>query len=76
MAKFPSSERFSIEGGEAAIVVMEIAIRLFTAANIEEIVIGMAHRGRLNVLAKILEKPYHAVLSGFAGVFALPEDIE
>ena len=74
--KFPGTKRFSIEGGEAAIVVMEVAIKLFSAANIEEIVIGMAHRGRLNVLTKILGKPYHALLSEFAGVLAFPEDLD
>ena len=74
--KFPGTKRFSIEGGEAAIVVMEMAIELSAAADIEEIVIGMAHRGRLNVLTKVLGKPYSAMLSEFFGVLAFPEDLD
>ena len=74
--KFPGTKRFSIEGGEAVIAAMEMAIELSAASGIEEIVIGMAHRGRLSVLTKVLDKAYHAMLSEFSGVLAFPEDLD
>ncbi|QCB62097.1 2-oxoglutarate dehydrogenase E1 component [Wolbachia endosymbiont of Brugia malayi] len=74
--KFPGHKRFSIEGGESAIVAIERIISDSTTFGIEEIVLGMAHRGRLNVLTKVMEKEYAAMLSEFQGNLAYPSDLE
>jgi 2-oxoglutarate dehydrogenase E1 component len=73
--KFPGAKRFSIEGGEAAIAAVEAVIDRSVNAGIERVVIGMAHRGRLNMLTRILGKPYHAMISEFQGNFGHPEDL-
>ncbi len=65
--KFPGYKRFSIEGGETAIVALEKIINDSCDFGIEEIIFGMAHRGRLNVLTKVIGKEYAAVLSEFRG---------
>ncbi|MCA4775058.1 2-oxoglutarate dehydrogenase E1 component [Wolbachia endosymbiont of Mansonella ozzardi] len=74
--KFPGHKRFSIEGGESAIVAIERIINDSVAFGIEEIVLGMAHRGRLNVLTKVMGKEYSAVLSEFQGNLAYPSGLE
>ncbi|MDM8335573.1 2-oxoglutarate dehydrogenase E1 component [Wolbachia pipientis] len=74
--KFPGYKRFSIEGGESAIVAVEKIISDSAAFGIEEIVLGMAHRGRLNVLTKVVGKEYAAMLSEFQGNLAYPSDLE
>lgn len=74
--KFPGYKRFSIEGGESAIVAIEKIISKSTSFGIEEIVLGMAHRGRLNVLTKILGKEYFAMLSEFQGNSSYPDKID
>jgi 2-oxoglutarate dehydrogenase E1 component len=62
---FPGQKRFSIEGTDMVIPVIDAVIRNAAAAGTREVVIGMAHRGRLNVLAHILGKPYSAILTEF-----------
>ena len=62
---FPGQKRFSIEGNDMAIPMIDAVIRNATAAGTREVVIGMAHRGRLNVLAHILGKPYSSILAEF-----------
>lgn len=74
--KFPGYKRFSIEGGESAIVAIERVISDSTAFGIEEIVLGMAHRGRLNVLTKVMGKEYAAMLSEFQGNLVYPSGLE
>ncbi|NUY39815.1 2-oxoglutarate dehydrogenase E1 component [Wolbachia endosymbiont of Litomosoides brasiliensis] len=74
--KFPGYKRFSIEGGESAIVAIERIISDSTTFGIEEIVLGMAHRGRLNVLTKVMGKEYAAMLSEFQGNLAYPSNLE
>ncbi|MFP3033895.1 MAG: 2-oxoglutarate dehydrogenase E1 component, partial [Wolbachia sp.] len=74
--KFPGYKRFSIEGGESAIVAIERIISDSAAFSIEEIVLGMAHRGRLNVLTKVMGKEYAAMLSEFQGNLAYPSGLE
>lgn len=71
--KFPGTKRFSIEGGEGAIAAMEYAIEKSVEHGVEEVVLGMAHRGRLNTLTKVMGKPYHAMLSEFRGELAFPD---
>ncbi len=63
--KFPGQKSFSLEGGEAMIPMMDQLIEYGSAHGIEEFVIGMAHRGRLNMLANILRKPYRDIFSEF-----------
>ncbi|CAG5057190.1 unnamed protein product [Parnassius apollo] len=74
--KFPGYKRFSIEGGELAIVAIERIISDSAAFGIEEVVLGMAHRGRLNVLTKVMGKEYAAMLSEFQGNLAYPSGLE
>lgn len=63
--KFLGKKRFSLEGGESTIPALDIAINRGAELGVEEVVIGMAHRGRLNVLTNILQKPYEQVFNEF-----------
>ncbi|MDD9331962.1 MAG: 2-oxoglutarate dehydrogenase E1 component, partial [Wolbachia sp.] len=74
--KFPGYKRFSIEGGESTVVAIEKVISNSTTFGIKEVVIGMAHRGRLNVLTKVMGKEYSAMLSEFQGNLAYPGDLD
>jgi 2-oxoglutarate dehydrogenase E1 component len=74
--KFPGTKRFSIEGGEGAITAMEHTIKESVKYGIREVIIGMAHRGRLNTLTKVMGKPYHAMLSEFKGELAYPSTMD
>jgi 2-oxoglutarate dehydrogenase E1 component len=65
--RFPGQKRFSLEGAEALIPALEAVIEVGAEHGIKEFIIGMAHRGRLNVLANIMKKPYHNIFSEFAG---------
>lgn len=65
--KFPGFKSFSLEGGEALIPALEAVIERAADLNYEEFVIGMPHRGRLNVLANILHKPYETIFKEFDG---------
>ena len=60
-------KRFSIEGGEALVPLLDTLVETGSAQGLEEMVIGMAHRGRLNVLAHLLRKPYEVILDEFEG---------
>ncbi len=71
--KFPGTKRFGLDGGESAIPALETIIRTAAELGGEEIVIGMPHRGRLNVLANVMGKPYAAILSEFQGKAVLDE---
>jgi 2-oxoglutarate dehydrogenase E1 component len=59
------AKRFSVEGGESVIPMLELIIDHAAPRGVEEIVIGMAHRGRLNVLINVLELPPHDILAAF-----------
>lgn len=65
--KFLGQKRFSLEGAEALIPALDSVIQTGSELGIEEFIIGMAHRGRLNVLTNIMEKPYKEVFSEFEG---------
>ena len=65
--KYPGTKRFGLDGGESAIPALEAIIRTLGELGVDEIVIGMPHRGRLNVLANIMGKPYPAIFSEFQG---------
>ncbi len=63
---YPGQKRFSIEGTDALVPMLDEIISGALDSETREIIIGMAHRGRLNVLAHVLEKPYSAVLAEFS----------
>ncbi|MEW6271026.1 MAG: 2-oxoglutarate dehydrogenase E1 component [Thermodesulfobacteriota bacterium] len=65
--KYPGQKRFSLEGGETLIPMLELLIDGCAEVSIEQLVLGMAHRGRLNVLANVVRKPYEMILSEFEG---------
>ncbi len=73
--KFVGQKRFSLEGGESLIPMLSSLIDASAHLGVAEIVMGMAHRGRLNVLANILDKPYELIFSEFQGAF-LPKNIQ
>jgi len=73
--KYPGAKRFSLEGGETFIPMLETLLEGCAAASIEHVVLGMAHRGRLNVLANIVRKPYEMILSEFEGS-SLPDWVQ
>jgi 2-oxoglutarate dehydrogenase E1 component len=68
-AHYLGQKRFSIEGGETLIPMMHWVVDLAPEMGVEEIVIGMAHRGRLNVLANIMDKSYTMVFEEFEDNF-------
>jgi len=67
--KYVGQKRFSLEGGEALIPLLDDLIQRAGAAGVEEVVIGMAHRGRLNVLVNILGKSPAELFSEFEGAY-------
>jgi len=74
--RFPGTKRFGLDGGEAAIPALEQIIKRGGALGVKDIVLGMPHRGRLNVLAAVMGKPYHVIFHEFQGGSTLPSDIE
>ncbi len=74
--RFPGTKRFGLDGGEAAIPALEQIIKRGGALGVKDIVLGMPHRGRLNVLAAVMGKPYHVIFHEFQGGSSLPSDIE
>ena len=73
--KYTGTKRFGLEGGEAMIPALEQILKRGGQLGLEEVVVGMPHRGRLNVLANFMGKPYAAIFSEFQGGAAHPEDI-
>jgi len=65
--KYVGQKRFSLEGGETTIAALDAVINTAADNNVQEVVIGMAHRGRLNVLANIMGKTYEQIFSEFEG---------
>jgi 2-oxoglutarate dehydrogenase E1 component len=74
--KYTGTKRFGLDGGEAMIPAMEQIIKRSGALGCKEIVLGMAHRGRLNVLSQVMAKPHRAIFHEFKGGSANPTDIE
>ncbi len=66
--KFPGQKRFSLEGAESLIPALEAIMERGSELGVEEFIIGMPHRGRLNVLANVLRKPFEEIFSEFQGV--------
>ncbi|WP_332765064.1 2-oxoglutarate dehydrogenase E1 component [Phenylobacterium sp.] len=74
--RFPGTKRFGLDGGEAMVPALEQIIKRGGALGVRDIVIGMPHRGRLNVLAAVMAKPYHVIFHEFQGGSTLPSDVE
>ena len=71
--KYIGQKRFSLEGGESTIAALDAIINTAAEHGVEEVVIGMAHRGRLNVLANIMGKTYEEIFSEFEGTAVLDQ---
>jgi len=74
--KFTGTKRFGLDGGETMIPALEQVIKRGSQLGLKEVVIGMAHRGRLNMLANFMNKPFSAIFSEFQGNSANPEDVQ
>jgi 2-oxoglutarate dehydrogenase E1 component len=74
--RFPGTKRFGLDGGEAMVPALEQIIKRGGALGVRDIVIGMPHRGRLNVLAAVMGKPYRVIFHEFQGGSTLPTDVE
>ncbi|KUR70302.1 2-oxoglutarate dehydrogenase subunit E1 [Novosphingobium fuchskuhlense] len=73
--KYVGTKRFGLDGGESMIPALEAVIKYGGQLGVREIIYGMAHRGRLNVLANVLAKPYRVIFHEFSGGSANPEDV-
>ncbi|WP_407049415.1 2-oxoglutarate dehydrogenase E1 component [Methyloraptor flagellatus] len=74
--KYTGTKRFGLDGGEALIPALEQIIKRGGNLGVREIVLGMAHRGRLNVLCQVLGKPHRALFHEFKGGSFAPDDVE
>ena len=74
--KYMGTKRFGLDGAEATIPAMEQIIKRGGALGLKEIAIGMPHRGRLNILANVMAKPYRAIFNEFQGGSFKPEDVD
>src|SRR4029079_15429693 len=73
--KFLGTKRFGLDGSEALIPALEQVIKVGCKLGAKEIAIGMPHRGRLNVLANVMSKPYRAIFHEFQGGSVNPDDV-
>src|SRR5215813_2986819 len=74
--KFTGTKRFGLDGAEAMIPALEQIIKRGGALGVRDIVIGMPHRGRLNVLAQVMAKPHRAIFHEFKGGSSTPDAVE
>lgn len=74
--RYPGTKRFGIDGGESMLPALEQIIKRGGALGVKDIIIGMPHRGRLNVLAAVMGKPYNVIFHEFQGGSASPDDVE
>ena len=72
--KYVGTKRFGLDGGESLIPALEQIIKIGGQSNIKEVKIGMSHRGRLNVLANVLQKSYKRIFNEFAGEISTKSD--
>jgi 2-oxoglutarate dehydrogenase E1 component len=73
--KYVGTKRFGLDGGEAMIPAMESIIKIGGQLGIREIVFGMPHRGRLNMLGNVMQKPFRIIFHEFGGGSANPDDV-
>ncbi|MCK0142735.1 2-oxoglutarate dehydrogenase E1 component [Aliiroseovarius sp. F20344] len=74
--KYMGTKRFGLDGGEALIPAMEQIIKRGGQLGLKDVVIGMPHRGRLSVLANVMQKPYRAIFNEFQGGSFKPEEVD
>ncbi|MEX2455650.1 MAG: 2-oxoglutarate dehydrogenase E1 component [Rhodospirillaceae bacterium] len=74
--KYTGTKRFGLDGAEALVPALEQILKRGSQLGVEEVVVGMPHRGRLNVLANVMNKPFSAIFSEFQGTAATPEDVQ
>lgn len=74
--KYPGVKRFSIQGGDAVIAGLQAALHTASEMGVRDIVIGMPHRGRMNVLTTVMGKPYAEMFSLFHGNMDFPESVD
>jgi 2-oxoglutarate dehydrogenase E1 component len=74
--KYTGTKRFGLDGGESIVPALEQIIKRGGNMGLSDIVLGMAHRGRLNVLANVMGKPYQAIFHEFKGGSSTPEEVE
>ena len=74
--KYKGTKRFGLDGGEALIPALEQIIKRGGQLGVRDIILGMAHRGRLNVLTNVMSKPFHAVFHEFKGGSFKPDEVE
>ncbi len=74
--RFKGTKRFGLDGGESLIPALEQIIKRGGQLGLKEIVLGMAHRGRLNVLSQVMAKPHRAIFHEFKGGSYAPDDVE
>jgi 2-oxoglutarate dehydrogenase E1 component len=74
--KYKGTKRFGLDGGESLIPAMEQIVKRGGAMGMKEIVLGMAHRGRLNMLSQVMGKPHRAIFHEFKGGSFTPDDVE
>lgn len=74
--KFTGTKRFGLDGGETTIPAIEQILKRASQLGVKEAVLGMAHRGRLNMLANIMSKPYVAIFSEFQGRAVHPDEVQ
>ena len=74
--RFRGTKRFGLDGGEAMVPALEQIIKRGGALGVRDIVLGMAHRGRLNVLAQVMGKPQRAIFHEFKGGSFTPDEVE
>ena len=74
--RYTGTKRFGLDGGESMIPALEQIIKRGGALGVSEIVLGMAHRGRLNVLSQVMGKPHRAIFNEFKGGSSSPSDVE
>ena len=73
--KYVGTKRFGLDGGESMIPALEAVIKYGGQLGVREMICGMSHRGRLNVLANVMAKPYKVIFHEFSGGSANPEDV-
>ncbi len=74
--KYTGTKRFGLDGGEAMVPALEAIMKTGSQTGLDEIIIGMPHRGRLNVLANVMQKPYRAIFNEFSGGSFKPDDVQ
>ena len=74
--KYKGTKRFGLDGGESLIPALEQIVKRGGQLGMKEIVLGMAHRGRLNVLSQVMAKPHRAIFHEFKGGSFAPDDVE